>query len=78
MLVHSAQISSEPLTKSVIEFRTQEPIPTIVKVESMNHKAMQRVLSYGEVFISIEGINEVKCTCIAKELTDPHCPEHGD
>jgi hypothetical protein len=79
MVLYRANVANEPLLKSTAVFRTKGVIPeTFVTVESMNHEGIKRIIAYDEVFISIEDANVIRCTCIAKELVDPKCPEHGD
>lgn len=80
MVVHSVNVVKELLVKSRVVFKTKGPFPTtVVTVDSLDHASILRIAGYKEIFVTIEDADQQsKCTCIAKELTDPKCPDHGE
>ena len=79
MKLLKAKISGTTDEPSTIILTTGELSPTTVTIKSFKHKSMKRILTYESFFVTFEDADAIpKCTCIAAELVNPRCPEHGE
>lgn len=74
-VLHSVDIKSEILERGKIVFRSKEPVPTYVTIESMDQDHLMELIAANEFFITVEDANE--CTCDPGELgIAVDCPVH--